>query len=67
MHFQHFLMESYKYLQKREHGVMNPHVPTPSFTQNQLVASLAASLPLPAPPSSQSIVKQILDLKLVYL
>ena len=26
---------------------MNPHVPTPSFTQNQLVASLAASLLLP--------------------
>ena len=60
-------MESYKYLQKREHGVMNPHVPTPSFSQNQLVASLAASLPLPAPPQPQSIVELILDLKSVHL
>ena len=26
---------------------MNCHLPTPSFSQDQLVASLAASLPLP--------------------
>ena len=52
---------------KRKHGIMNPHVPTTSFSQNQQVASLAASLPLAAPPLPQSIVKQILDLKLVYL
>lgn len=29
---------------------MNPHVPTPKFSQYQQVTSLAASLPLPVSP-----------------
>ena len=40
---------------RREHHVMNPHVPTPRFSQGQLVASLARSLPLPCatpPPNT---------------
>ena len=46
---------------------MNPHVPTPSFSQEQLVASIAASPPLPALPPPQSILEKILDLRLVHL
>ena len=39
-------MNDYQNLQK-QCSVMNTHVPTPSFSQDQLVASLAASLLLP--------------------
>ena len=49
---------------------MIPHVPTPSSSQDQLVASLAASPSLPSDsPTLHPIIilEQILDLRLVHL
>ena len=52
----HSLLDSFfngqltKICKNRELHVMNPHVPTPRFSQGQLVASLAGSLPCPVPP-----------------
>ena len=42
-------------------------LPPHSFSQEQLVASLAASPTLPAPPPPQIILEKILDLRLVHL
>ena len=52
IHFQHFLMESYKYLQKIEHGIMNPHVPPPASAESaghQSCCIVTPASPTPTP------------------